>query len=201
MDTEGFGSIAGQRPKMDTEGFGSVQVNGQLFAVIEHNGRPYVTLPSGSHEITGYLDWMTQPSSLQVPRGLAQITCRDSGQEQTTQYSTTEGMLRIGEDLMESQVQLRVLRRIEDGHPTVAETLIWLTSTGGHQPVNIGNPFLEGTHPLKIDSRLGTQLTDEQTLIVQPLPGEHLIRIHSLFPEAPRELRSETVLEFHSAYY
>ena len=77
-----------------------VQVNGN-FAVIEHNGRPYVTLPQ-AHEITGYLDWMTQPSSLQVPRGLAQITCRDSGQEQNTQYSTTEGMLRIGEDLMES---------------------------------------------------------------------------------------------------
>ncbi|MEC8381095.1 MAG: hypothetical protein VXZ96_12265, partial [Myxococcota bacterium] len=168
----------------------SVLVNGQITAVIERAGRPFVHLDAGTHQITGLLDWNTPPSSLQVPKGIAQIKCQSNGQVQQTEYRTTEGVLRIGEDVIDSQVNLRVLRRIVDGHPSTVETQIWLTSTGGHQPIDIGNPFLAETHPLKIDSRLGTQLTDTQSLVVQPLPGEHLIRIYSLFPKAPSELRS-----------
>ena len=68
-------------------------VNGQITAVIERAGRPFVHLDAGTHRITGLLDWNTPPSSLQVPKGIAQIKCQSNGQVQQTEYRTTEGIL------------------------------------------------------------------------------------------------------------
>lgn len=156
--------------------------------VMDRDGKPHIELPAGEHIIQGELAWLSIPSAIHVPKGIAEVHAQLNETDTDSQYFTNEGRLRIGKEDMASRIQMYVARKITDGHPATVETHIHLTTTGGLQEVNIGNPFLNGAKPIRINSSLGTQLNTNQELIIQALPGEHIITLYSLFPSAPAEL-------------
>jgi hypothetical protein len=153
-----------------------VRVDGEPVPVVAIEGRPHLTLPAGSHLISGLFLWDALPELLQVPATTALIDLRLHGE--TVPFPNRDGQGRlwlqkreVSAGDTELRLDVQVHRRVLDDIPLRLETRIELNVAGRSREVLLGRALPEGFVPVGLTSPLPTRLDADGRLRVQVRPG------------------------------
>jgi hypothetical protein len=174
----------------------SVRANGRPIPVIERSGTPAVLLDAGRYLLTGELPWREMPQTLQVPSAAGVVRARMAGRALPQPNAQGELWLRAarGEGTGADTLSLRTFRRIDDGVPLRATTIVELDVGGSAREVTLPRMLLPGFVALGLVSPLPARLSDGGSLRVQARAGTWSIEVDGrlMAPAAALELPTGT---------
>ncbi|UOG91014.1 MAG: hypothetical protein L3K52_12485 [Candidatus Thiothrix sulfatifontis] len=151
-----------------------------LLAVLEKDGYPVVTLPAGSHDLSGQFVWDKLPEALFVAptSGLVQLSV--NGANIATPEFNAAGSLwlsQTNQEASEDNLEVQVFRKVLDSHPLEVTTHIQLRVAGKQRYAEFTPVLLDGFIPLHLDSPLPTRMGQDGKLQVQLRPGEWTLKL------------------------
>lgn len=157
----------------------AVRDGGRPVAVIERSGTPVVLLDPGRHSIAGELPWREMPQTLSLPRAAGVVKASLAGRALAQPNAQGELWLRAaqGEGTGVDTLSLRVFRRVDDGIPIRATTLIELDVGGTPREVKLQHALLPGFSALGLTSPLPARLLDDGSLRLQARAGTWRIAV------------------------
>ncbi|OQX09821.1 MAG: hypothetical protein BWK73_21770 [Thiothrix lacustris] len=144
-------------------------------AVTEEDGYPVITLPAGSHDLSGQFVWDKLPEALFVAPDTGLVQLSVNGTPIAAPEFNTAGSLwlsRTQQEASEDNLDVQVFRKVHDSHPLDVTTSIQLRVAGKQRHVELAPVLLEGFIPLRLDSPLPTRMGQDGKLQVQLRPGE-----------------------------
>jgi hypothetical protein len=153
--------------------------------VLEHEGRPYVTVSPGRYALSGRFAWKNLPKALAVPEATGIVDLELNGVSVPAPKFTAGGELWLQRDEQtqeaeEDTLHVNVWRKLSDGLPFEVETRMELRVSGKARELHLGNVLLPGAQPLTIDSDLPYRLDQDWNLTLQVKPGVHHVTLHSV---------------------
>lgn len=149
-------------------------------AVTERDGYPSVTLPSGSHTISGQFFWDKLPEALFVAPETGLVKLSVNGTTIAAPEFNAAGSLWLSshtEEASEDNLDVQVFRKVLDTHPLQVVTRIQLRVAGKQRQVELAPVLLADFIPLHLDSPLPTRMGQDGKLQVQLRPGEWAIEL------------------------
>lgn len=170
-----------------------VTVNGRPAQLEERQGRPWLRLAPGKHEVSGRFLWNALPDALQVPPQSALVDLTVEGRRVPLPKLEAGGRLWLREQVdaagaEASALKVQVFRRLIDEIPFRTVTRIELAVAGEPQEVLLGRALGEGMVPLSLDSPLPARVEPDGRIRVQLRAGQwaltltarHLGPVHEL---------------------
>ncbi|WP_371373371.1 hypothetical protein [Thalassotalea aquiviva] len=153
----------------------SVQVNKQLAVVLNIDGLPFIQLEQGNYQISGRFIWSELPQSLVISPKFAAVNLTVN--QQLVSFPKVENnelwLQQVqSETKTNDTLEMRVLRRINDGPYIELITSIKLTASGKIREEKLGSLLPQGFELIGIDSRLSTYVDGEGVLHAKVTPGE-----------------------------
>ncbi|MCB0335506.1 MAG: hypothetical protein KDD62_04350, partial [Bdellovibrionales bacterium] len=141
----------------------------------------FVKLPKGTFTITGEFQWDKIPTELPLPSlyGLFELT--HNGHNVNFRRGEQSVWIEDKEAGKEAeQLTISVFRKIIDTSPMQIDTLIRLRVSGTNRALNLGKVILPGTTPVKSESALPHYLSNDGSLGLQLIPGQHELLVTSI---------------------
>lgn len=172
-----------------SEGFWpvAVEANGRRVTVVEHQGRPQVSLQPGRYVISGSIPFERAPESLLIPPHTALIKLWRNGQQQVHPQLDRDGRLWLVErqqtppaeaaPSLEDKLGLRVFRHLQDDIPFRITTQVELEVGGKPREMLLGKILFDHFVPEQFDSPLPARIEADGRLRVQLRPGQWSIRL------------------------
>ncbi len=164
-----------------------VKVNGQTALVMDQNGRPWIKVERGSHEVTGRFQWTSLPESLPIPAqsGLISLLLNDRlvdfpnfDKDGRLWFQAAKGQ----PEKMENSLSLQVFRLLDDTIPAQMTTLLNLDIAGVAREIVTGPLFPPGQLiPLSVTAGLPVKLEADGRLRIQVRPGQWEVTVISRF--------------------
>lgn len=160
-----------------------VETDGVALPVVEHDGRPTVTLAAGVHRVTGRFVWDRSPDALLIPPMVGLVALVRDGLAVPTPRLDRTNRLWLGDptgsetERSGDRLSLEVYRRLQDSLPLEVLTRLQLEVSGGAREVRLGPVLLPGGIPLRIDSPLPARLEEDGMLRVQVRPGRWVLDV------------------------
>jgi hypothetical protein len=154
-------------------------------AVLEKEGYPVVTLPAGSHDISGQFGWDKLPEALFVAPSTGLVQLSVNGAPIATPEFNAAGSLwlsRTTDEASEDNLEVQVFRKVLDAHPLEVTTQIQLRVSGKQRNVELAPVLLQGFIPLRLDSPLPSRMGQDGKLQVQLRPGEWTLKLTGRAP-------------------
>lgn len=170
----------------------SVIINQTNVPVLEQTNRPYVLLSKGQHNITGRINWNTQPDSLLIPPQVALVELIIDGAKQA-HVERRQDRIWIGREKnqqVEEQEFLKVWvnRLIADDHPMEMTIAVKLDVGGASREINLTQFDLNKIQLKSINSNLNARIDNQGTLTVQVKPGSHQLYLVFKIHDFPSEI-------------
>jgi hypothetical protein len=157
-----------------------VTVNGQRQPVLEHDGRPELSLLPGSYEIAGRIPWREQPQTIAVPQGIGLVALNVDGKP-VSPIRRDGNQLTLGRATTSApeadNLDLRVYRKLSDGVPAQLSTRIVVLVAGQAREEVIGPVLPEGFVPVALSSAWPARLDGDGRLHLQVQPGAETLTI------------------------
>ncbi|MEZ5453823.1 MAG: hypothetical protein R3E93_13575 [Thiothrix sp.] len=153
--------------------------------VTEQNSYPTLTLPAGSHDISGRFFWDKLPEALFAAPETGLIKLSVNGTAVTTPEFNAAGSLWLSsntQEASEDNLDVQVFRKVEDTHPLQVTTSIQLRVAGKQRQAELAPVLLDGFIPLHLDSPLPARMGQDGKLQVQLRPGEWMIKLTGRAP-------------------
>lgn len=151
-----------------------------------------VKLPPGRFTVKGRFQWEKQPSFLPAPPSYGLISVEEHGEKSHLIPERTGAGVWLNRQESKRELEnitIAVYRKITDGSPLLIETNLRLRVSGGARSLDLGRTGIESAVPVKVESELPYQLTQEGSLALQLSPGEHDIVIHSVVQQPVQHLK------------
>lgn len=148
--------------------------------VTERDGYPSVTVPAGSHTISGQFFWDKLPEALFVAPETGLVKLSVNGTIIAAPEVNKAGSLWLSnhtEEASEDHLDVQVFRKVLDTHPLQVITRIQLRVAGKQRQVELAPVLLADFIPLHLNSPLPTRMGQDGKLQVQLRPGEWVIEL------------------------
>ncbi|MBF0425597.1 MAG: hypothetical protein HQL66_07235 [Magnetococcales bacterium] len=163
----------------------AVQVDGKPAAVTTREGKPGVTLGTGTHRVTGTLNWKELPESLFIAPASGLVDLIINGKAVPYPNLDRQGQLWLhpkrADARVEDHLEVVANRLIKDGVPVTIETRLSLRVAGKNRDLFL-TPPLEGLIPLRLTSPLPARLESDGRLRVQARPGNWEVTLEQRSP-------------------
>ncbi|MCW7754627.1 hypothetical protein OOT00_11590 [Desulfobotulus sp. H1] len=176
----------------------NVRVNGRSHAVLLEKNRPVLYLKPGKHTIEGHFFWPRIPDTLALPQEMVLVEVRKNGSIRKDLRRDERGRIWLQaptsdqKETGQTQTNLRIFRKISDGHPLEMETIIQLAVSGGPRQEKLPIPMPENGNLVLVESPLPLKPGMDEGLIMDLRPGNFTIRlIHLLSGSESRLLLPE----------
>ncbi len=165
-----------------------VKLNSQPATLGGGNDTPRLTIPAGTHEVTGRLSWDREyePQSIQIPRAaLVKMTVDgkqtarpfiDEGHRRIWLTRTTELLAEVEEDAPDT-LNVRVFRHFTDSLPQLLVTYVELTASGKPRVIELGKVLANEFELIGIQARIPVSLDAQGRLSVLVTGGEQFITV------------------------
>jgi hypothetical protein len=178
----------------------AVVLGGKRLVVAEKNGSPSVTLPRGTHTVSGRFDWARPPGRLSIGEQVALVRLqlgeqplpfpdREGG---TLRLPDRSGVVLASVDEAAAQrpdrLTVQAFRRVDDGVPLRVTTELALDVSGKKREVNLGPVLLADTRATAIVSELPVRLSPARELLITVQAGRHVVRVEGVAATAPAAL-------------
>ena len=151
----------------------SVTANGQAAALVSRQGVPTIRLPAGNHRVAGAFAWRKRPARLAVPPSVGLVELRLDGEQVVLPERNDEGLW-LGESQRDEgpadALRVEAYRRIEDGVPTLLESVFVVEVTGSVREEMLSPALPDGFVPMALTSELPARL-ESGGLRLQVRPG------------------------------
>jgi hypothetical protein len=160
-----------------------VKINGQAALVMNREGAPKIRVTSGSHEISGRLQWSTFPEYLSIPAhtGIVSLILQNQVVDFPNLDNDSRLWLKASQpqtEKIENSLSLQTFRLLDDTIPARIVTVLKIDSGGAAREVVLGPVFSPGQIvPLSLTSDLPARLEPDGRLRVQVRPGQWSIRL------------------------
>ena len=159
-----------------------VTIDNKPVVVINHNGRPAITLDEGRYSVKGAFQWTQPPASLAVPPESGLVTLRLAGKN-IARPDIRNGLLWLSDSKARTEtarrVDIKVFRKITDAVPLLMTTRIELEVSGEQREISLKGALLTDFNPVSINSRLPARLEGNGQLLLKVRPGRWVIDISS----------------------
>lgn len=174
-----------QLPGEDRYWPSQVTLNNEAAPVVRKNGRPYLSLASGHHEIQGHFSWRRKPGHLIVPTDIALISLSEAGHSLPVNRRggqvifTSQGIQKEGVE--RDSLKVEVYRHLVDDVPMRLDTQLKLSVSGKAREVELGQLAWQGTRITSLRSALPARIEKDGNLRIQLQAGEHVVEVSARF--------------------
>ncbi|TWI75643.1 hypothetical protein LZ24_00694 [Desulfobotulus alkaliphilus] len=174
-----------------------VRVNGREEPVLLEKNRPVIYLKPGSHIIKGEFAWSALPDTLSIPPEISLIRVEKNQKAIHGLQRDTGGRLWLkarpatGEGRAQGHTEMRIFRKLQDGHPLELETRIQLAVSGSPRQERLAVPMPEKASLVFVESPLPLKPGLEEGLVMDLRPGNFTIRLVHLLSGSDTEFRLE----------
>ena len=152
----------------------NVTANGRPATLVSRQGVPTIRMPPGSHRVVGAFAWRERPARLTVPASVGLVELRLDGEQVALPERNDDGLW-LGEsqrdEAQADALRVEVYRRIEDGVPTLLES-VFLIEVAGSVREEVLEPALpSGFTPMALTSALPARW-ESDGLRLQVRPGQ-----------------------------
>jgi len=173
-----------------------VRSDGEAIAVIDHNGRPFVELTAGVHELSGAFRWAEMPQQVAIPPQIGILSLVVEGEEVPIPNWDADGdvwLRRVrAEEADADFLAGQVYRVIEDGIPIWLRTEIELTVSGKSREEELGWILPEGWKLATVESPIPVAVDDLGHMKAQVRAGKWTIAVHAFSTTDVGEFRFAT---------
>ncbi len=170
----------------------NVKVNNVEKIVVERNGYPSIQLNQGEHEVSGSFQWDNLPESLTIPSATGLVDIRRNGETIDFPRINQQGQLWLDKSTQQKDVQdaldVKVFRKVIDGHPMQIETRFILNISGRSRDVVFPSVLLNEFIALSLESPLPSRINQQGDLQIQVRPGNWVVTLVSYAPAIMDEL-------------
>jgi hypothetical protein len=157
-----------------------VTIDDKPVVVVNHKGRPAVTLDEGRYTVKGVFQWKRLPASLAVPAESGLVTLRLAGIN-IARPDIRNSQLWLSDNKTSTEtarrIDIKVFRKITDAVPLRMTTRIELEVSGEQREVSLTGALPGGFEPVSVNSRLPARLEDNARLLLKVRPGRWVIDI------------------------
>ncbi|MBL9124385.1 MAG: hypothetical protein JNG90_12190 [Planctomycetaceae bacterium] len=159
----------------------NVQADGQPLAVLEREGKPFVRLTAGAHQLTGEFHWQEMPQRVALPHEVGILTLVVDGQPVELPNWDADGHLWLKRQRAEAAekdfLAPRVYRVIEDGVPLWLRTRFELAVSGKSREEQLGWILPEGWQLSYVESPIPVAVDQQGQVKAQVRAGNWTIVI------------------------
>ena len=171
----------------------NVSADGKAVAVIARDGKPFVRLTSGLHQLTGELPWTEMPQRVSLPKEIGILSLVVDGKViERPNWDAGGDVWLKRQQAAEAEkdfLAARVYRVIEDGVPMWLRTEVELTVSGKSREESLGWVLPEGWHLSFVDSPIPVALDEQGQLKCQVRAGKWSISIDAFRTTDPKVFR------------
>jgi hypothetical protein len=157
-----------------------VSIDDAPVVVVNHKGRPAVTLAEGRYTVKGMFKWKQLPASLAVPAESGLVTLRLAGKN-IARPDIRNGQLWLSDTRTSTEtaqrIDVKVFRKITDAVPLRMTTRIELEVSGEQREISLTGALPGGFEPVSVSSRLPARLEDNGRLLLKVRPGRWVLGI------------------------
>ena len=157
-----------------------VTINDKPVVVINHNGRPAITLDEGRYTVKGMFRWKHLPASLAVPAESGLVSLQMKGSD-ITRPDIRDGQLWLSDSRARTEtarrIDIKVFRKVTDFVPLLLTTRIELEVSGEQREISLTGALPGGFEPVSVNSRLPARLDGNGRLLLKVRPGRWIIDI------------------------
>jgi len=158
-----------------------VRAGGKPVAVLARDGRPFVQLAAGKHEIAGAFSWHEMPQRVLLPKEVGVLSLSVEGKAIAVPNWDADGNVWLkrlrAEPAEKDLLAARVYRVIEDGVPLWLRTEIELKVSGKSREESLGWILPEGWQLSYVESPLPVAIDPQGRLKARVRAGEWTIAI------------------------
>jgi hypothetical protein len=173
----------------------NVLADGKPAVVVERDGKPFVLLAAGAHQIAGNFHWNEPPQRVALPKEVGILSLVVDGKEIDLPNWDADGDVWLRRQRAEAAekdfLAARVYRLIEDGIPIWLRTRIELTVSGKSREETLGWALPEGWQLSYVESPIPVAVDQEGRVKAQVRAGKWTIAIDAF--------RTTNLEEFHYA--
>lgn len=180
-----------------------IQVSGadKVIPVVARDGKPFIWLEPGEHDIHGRFQWQHTPDRIVLPKTNALIKLYQQSSENSPAQLIPHpqidgnGVLWVKQPEIEQTIKdalnVRVVRRLQDGIPFEVETQIELQVAGQPREIMMGKALLSDFVITHISSSLPIRVDHNGMLQAQVRAGRWQIKIQARHAADPEQLTIE----------
>jgi len=158
-----------------------VQANDQPIAVLAREGKPFVRLAAGRHQLSGEFLWDEMPQSIALPSEIGILALTVDGQAIDVPNWDADGDLWLKRQRVEAAekdlLAARVYRVIEDGVPMWLRTELELTVSGKSREEALGSVLPEGWQLSYVASPIPVAVDQQGRVKAQVRAGQWTIAL------------------------
>ena len=156
-----------------------VTVDGKKAVVVDSNGQPTITLPTGEHLVRGVFVWDEQPESLAVPAETPVVTLSVGGRAVLFPRRTGASISFDKDDGAEKErdedsVEVAIFRKVIDDAPLLIETRLVIDVAGKAREITVDNALLPGFQTASVSGPMPVRV-EGTSLRAQVRPGTHTV--------------------------
>ncbi len=157
-----------------------VTIDDTPVVVVNHKGRPAVTLAEGRYTVKGVFRWKHQPASLAVPPESGLVTLRLAGKN-IVRPDIRNGQLWLSDSSARTEtvrrIDIKVFRKVTDAVPLQMTTRIELEVSGEQREISLTGALPGDFKPVSVNARLPVRLEGNGRLLLKVRPGRWIIDI------------------------
>jgi hypothetical protein len=157
-----------------------VTIDDKPIAVVNHKGRPAITLDEGRYTVKGMFRWQRLPASLAVPPESGLVTLRLAGKN-IARPDIRNNQLWLSDNKTNAEtawhIDIEVFRKITDAVPLRITTRMELEISGEQREISLTGALPGGFEPVSVDSRLPARLEASGRLLLKVRPGRWVIEV------------------------
>ena len=155
-----------------------VTIDGKSVVVINHKGRPAITLDAGSYTVKGVFKWKLLPASLVVPPESGLVTLHLAGKN-IARPDIRNDQLWLSDSRARTEtarrIDIKVFRKVTDAVPLQMATRIELEVSGDQREISLTGALPGEFKPVSVNSRLPVRLEGNGRLLLKVRPGRWVI--------------------------
>ena len=157
-----------------------VTIDGNPVVVVNHKGRPAITLDAGSYTVKGAFKWKLLPASLAVPPESGLVTLQLAGKN-IARPDIRNGQLWLSDNRARTEtarrIDIKVFRKVTDAVPLQMTTRIELEVSGDQREISLTGALPGDFKPVSVSSRLPVRLEGNGRLLLKARPGRWVIDV------------------------
>jgi hypothetical protein len=174
-----------------------VKLDAEELVVLARGGQPVVTLPAGTHQITGRFDWPKPPDLLPAPAAIARVRVVHGDRQIDHPRRNADGSVWLDAEAPTPDAQaeperldMEVFRHLADGVPMMVTTRLKLRVAGRPREVSLGDPLLAGSVLSSLDSGdLAARFGSDGELLLELRSGKHTVNVTARYAKPPAALK------------
>lgn len=169
-----------------------VKSDGAPVAVVEHDGRPEVKLPAGTHRIEGGFEWKKIPQKLALPVSVGMIALTLDGKPVENPLWDASGQLWLERNASSGEadkdfLSVKLFAELEDGIPLWLRGEVELIVSGKSREEALGAVLPQGWKLASLEGPLPVAVDEDGRMKAQVRPGKWTVKFSAFRLDNPKE--------------